>query len=170
MIDVEMGLTPFSSRDETYRLPQSRPHTSMKLSNRSAGVTRMDHQREEVGSNRGLAAYSEDGTVRKAQDAEGRRLAGLVLGTSTEKCVRRPPLDRLRGEPTRTASGRGPRPQTLRSRHNDHSANCSNKACVRKSNPDIRLHCLITISIDDPTDILTVSTSHSRKTYRSQST
>lgn len=50
----------------------------------------------------------------------------------------------------RTRSGRGLVPQTLRSRNTNHSTICARKACMRGMNSDTRLHCLNTISIEDP--------------------
>lgn len=121
--------------------------------------------RQEKKSGRtGNSAHSEKGTAKGGQDAEGRRRAGLV-STSIEKRVRRPPLDRLKGEATRTARGRGSFPQTLRPINTNRSANCSNKARPRSTNFDIGFPCLNAVSIDDPTGILTVSTSDSRRTY-----
>ena len=114
------------------------------------GIERDRRTGEEIGSNRGRATYSENGTAGDGCVAAGRRCAGFLLGISTESGVPRLPLDRPRGETTRTGSGRGLLPQTLRSRNTNHSMICACKACTKGMNSDTRLHCLNTISIEDP--------------------
>ena len=83
--------------------------------------------------------------MRGGHGVERRSRAGLVLGTLTAKRVRRTPLDVPRGDATRTNSGRGSLPETPQA--------------FRPRKPD---HAMNTISIENPTDILTVSTSDSR--------
>ena len=103
--------------------------------------------------------------MRGGDGVERRSRAGPVLGTLTAKRVRRTPLDVPRGDATRTNSGRGSLPETpqaFRPRKPDHAMNCPSKACVKSSNLNAHLHCLNTINIENPTDILTVSTSDSR--------
>ena len=115
---------------------------------------------------RWLATHSENGTVRGGDGVERRSRAGPVLGTLTAKRVRRTPLDVPRGDATRTNSGRGSLPETpqaFRPRKTNHAMNCPSKACVKSTNLNVHLHCLNTISIENPTDILTVLTSDSRK-------
>ena len=103
--------------------------------------------------------------MREGHGVERRSRAGLVLGTLTAKRVRRTPLDVPRGDATRTNSGRGSLPETpqaFRPRKTNHAMSCPSKACVKSSNLNAHLHCLNTINIENPTDILTVSTSDSR--------
>ena len=107
--------------------------------------------------------------MRRGNGVERRSRPGLVLGTLTAKRARRSSLDRPRGEATRTNGGRGSfpeTPRTFRPRKTNHATNRPSKACVRSTNFNAPLHCLNTISIENPTDILTVSTSDSRETYR----
>jgi hypothetical protein len=149
MIDVEMGLTPFSSRDEIRQIPS--PDLAPVHILLAVEGTELDRRMgEEIGSNRGRAAYSKNGTAGDGCVAAGRRCAGFLLGTSTESRVRRPPLNWPGGETTRTRSGRGLVPQTLRSRNTNHSTSCACKTCMRGMHSDTRLHCLNTISIEDP--------------------
>lgn len=111
--------------------------------------------------------------MRGGDGVERRSRAGLVLGTLTAKRVRRSPLDRPRGDATRTKSGREllpETPQAFRPTKTNHATNCPSRACVRSTNSNAHLHCLNTISIENPTDILTVSTSDSREMYRPQMT